>query len=68
MLRSRNSCARRARTVYLHVPSNIIEVIIEVHAGISTSVEEVVVDFNEGSATQIGGKFSCEKWEENVKS
>ena len=21
----------------------------------------------EGSATQIGGKFSCEKWEENEK-
>ena len=54
MPRNRNSRARRARTVYLHVPSNIIEVIIEVHAGISTSVEEVVADFNEGSATQIG--------------
>ena len=31
MPRNRNSRARRARTVYLHVPSNIADVTIEVH-------------------------------------
>ena len=31
MPRNRNSRARRARAVYLHVPSNIADVTIEVH-------------------------------------
>ena len=40
MPRNRNSRARRARTVYLHVPSNIAEVTIEVHTELVA--EEVV--------------------------
>ena len=40
MPRNRNSRARRARTVYLHVPSNITEVTIEVLTELSA--EEVV--------------------------
>ena len=39
MPRNRNSRARRARTVNLHVPSNIAEVTIEVHTELA---EEVV--------------------------
>ena len=39
MPRNRNSRARRARTVYLHVPSNIAEVTIEVHTELAA--EEV---------------------------
>ena len=40
MPRNRNSRARRARTVYLHVPSNITDVTIEVHTELCA--EEVV--------------------------
>ena len=40
MPRNRNSRARRARTEYLHVPSNIAEVTIEVHTELAA--EEVV--------------------------
>ena len=58
MPRNRNSRARRARNVYIHVSANTVEVIVEVHAATSASDNEVLMRCDDPTPNDIITKTS----------